>query len=54
MLVGIPEGDIKENRWEAIFGQKMAENFPESIKDSNLHVQIPVTPERINKKNPQL
>lgn len=46
MLVGIPEVDFKENRGEAIFGQKMTENFPQSVKDTNLHIRIPVNPKQ--------
>lgn len=44
MLVGIPEVNCKENRGEAVFGQNMAENVPEPVKDTNLQMQIPVNP----------
>lgn len=38
MLVGIPGVDLKENRREAVFGQNMAENFQESVNDTNLQI----------------
>lgn len=44
MLTGISEVDFKKNKGEALFGQNMAENFPEAVKETSLQIQIPVNP----------
>ena len=38
--------DFKENRGEAIFGQNMAENFSESVKDTSFQMWTPMNPKQ--------
>ena len=38
--------DLKENRGEAIFGQNMAKNFSESVKDTSFQMWTPMNPKQ--------
>ena len=52
-IIGIPEGVEKNRGLEEIFEQIVAENFPNLLKETNIHVQeAERTPPKLNHDKP--